>query len=90
MGLNPKRIIMLGPEIVLLVRTWLQECCRQAEAEVVSLRALYPPSHQLESRYLVCLLSELAAGWKAGSGFHSALGWLATPKFIYEKYLLLS
>ena len=28
--------------------------------------------------------------WKAGSGFHSALGQLATSEFIYEKSLLSS
>ena len=50
----------------------------------------YRLSHQLESRDLVCLLSELATGWKAGSSFHSALGGLATPVFIYKKSLLSS
>ena len=43
----------------------------------------YCPSHPFESRDSECLLSELATGWKAGSGFPSALGRLATPGFIY-------
>ena len=30
----------------------------------------------------MCLLSELATGWKPGFGFHSALGRIATPEFI--------
>ena len=48
---------------------------------------IHPISSKAE---IVCLLSELATGWKAGSGFHSALGWLTTPEFIYEKSLLSS
>ena len=36
----------------------------------------------------MCLLSEVATGWKAGSGFHSALGQLATSEFICKKSLL--
>ena len=61
----------------------------QVQADI-ELQKYYRPSHQLESRYLVRLLSELATGWKAGSSFHSALGRLATPEFIYEKSLLSS
>ena len=38
----------------------------------------------------MCLLSALATGWKAGSGFLPALGRLATPEYIYEQSLLSS
>ena len=66
----------------------IAEAC--PNAQTISHGILYRASHQLESRDLVCLLSGLATGWKAGSGFHSALGRLATPEFIYEQSLLLS
>ena len=36
------------------------------------------------SKDLACLLSELATGWKAGSGFHSAFSRLASPDFYRE------
>ena len=45
---------------------------------------MYRPSHPFGSRGSKCLLSEVATGWKAGSGQ------LATPEFIYEESLLLS
>ena len=48
------------------------------------------PSHAFKSRDSACLLSELATGWKAGSGIHSALGRLATPEFIDEESLFSS
>ena len=46
--------------------------------------SMYRPSHPFGSRGSKCLLSEVATGWKAGSGQ------LATPEFIYEESLLLS
>ena len=50
----------------------------------------YNVSHPLESRDYACLHSELANGWRAGSGIYSALGRLGTPEFIYEKSVLSS
>ena len=46
--------------------------------------SMYRPSHPFGSRGSKCLLSEVATGWKAGSGQ------LATPEFIYEESLLSS
>ena len=48
------------------------------------------PSNPSARRQRFGVFTELATGWKAGSGFHSALGRLATPEFIYEKSLLSS
>ena len=44
----------------------------------------------LGGRDLACLLLELATGWMDGSSFHSALIWLATPKFMYKESLHIS
>ena len=45
----------------------------------------YNVSHLLDSKNCACLLSELATGWMAGFGAHSALSRLASQLFIYEQ-----